>query len=230
MSVGRGVVQWTADIFSMVPHGASVFWSGVALTLCIWQAWVIVGVVRAWQIAPRFAGLASALSLLFTVIMTVWLVFFSFMRWKLMPEEVTRVLDNPKHVILYSIDPRFDRPDFLDSSGQLVKPPESTNDFHNHKILGSVSLDDGQAAAAAAAFRHAMDWPFVMRNMCFDPRHALRIESGGHVFDFMICYECGVSVASRDGVSIVGDGVTSGSPRVLNRILTEAHITLEEKR
>ncbi|WP_137973771.1 hypothetical protein [Pseudomonas sp. F(2018)] len=38
--------------------------------------------------------------------------------------------------------------------------------------------------------------------MCFSPRHGVSIKARGHVYDFVVCYECGSARVSKDSVHL----------------------------
>ena len=60
---------------------------------------------------------------------------------------------------------------------------------------------------------------------CFQPRHALRLQTENAVKDFLICYECRNFQSWVDG-SLVGSGsISNRSEEVLNRVLSECGTT-----
>ena len=123
------------------------------------------------------------------------------------PKAAAQALAHPSQVILYSLEPE-----------PRNQPPE----FSGYRLLGQVELGPQQARQAIAAFRAAAaGWDHVTA-ICFNPRHALRVVSGGKNYDFVLCYEC-------HQMRIIGDGklVTlgaAGSPEVLNNLLRDANI------
>ena len=120
--------------------------------------------------------------------------------------------DSPNKTVLYSLEPE-DRTSTKDKT------------LHNYKILGQTEINLSQTTQVAGIFqKSAEDWNGMMA-MCFNPRHALRITSKGHVYDFLICFECQGLEFYKDDKSIGETGVT-GSPDILNGLLTAAQIPL----
>lgn len=126
--------------------------------------------------------------------------------------EVAGVLDHAKSAVLYSLEP-----------ADIAK--ERDAQIGGFKILGKAVLDEKQTAQAAHEFRAVIiprDNTFAM---CFQPRHALRIESGGHRYDFVLCYECEDLSILKDGVKI-DDFRVKGSPAALNAMLKALNVPL----
>ncbi len=130
---------------------------------------------------------------------------------KLAQAQAAAALNTATSATLYSLEPEK-RPGFLDST------------LYHFVILGSITLNSEQTAAATAVFRSAIaDYQGQPPANCFDPRQALRIKSNGHVFDYLICFQCrGLSVW-MDGKSIAGFPIV-GSSKILNGFLAEAGI------
>jgi hypothetical protein len=133
------------------------------------------------------------------------------------PTEIEAALSAPDGIVLYSLEP-WER---SQAGGEGF--------FHYIKVLGSVKLNSAEAATAVAAFRDAVSswknpgWAAA----CFDPRHALSIQSKGHVYDLLLCYQCSQLEVMRDGQSLVWLGA-AGSPAVLNSLLESEHIPLSK--
>src|ERR1700678_1341246 len=130
-----------------------------------------------------------------------------------LPIDAADALHAPEKVILYSLEPW--------SLG-------TTNNLQGFKILGQATLDGKQAVAAAAAFESALckkerKWEVL----CFDPRHAIRVKSKGHTFDFLLCYTCGYLYIYRDN-NMISELDAKGSPKVLNALLTANNIPLSK--
>lgn len=195
--------------------------------------WGLLGVARVWNDPlARMHGFLSLPPLLF--MLAVACLVFSDFAWlqsgsEKIPNDVLQALHSPVHVILYSIDPApyqviEDLKQKQPASGAPLAKLQAFHDFH---ILGGVNLDGPRASAAAGAFQSAFAPPSRKKEMysCFRPRHGLRVESGGHEYDFLLCYECKSIEVFRDGQGIYGDSVI-GSPEVLNALLAEAKIPL----
>jgi hypothetical protein len=131
-----------------------------------------------------------------------------------LPAEVLRVLQTPSKAIFYSLEP-WERPKAGDKTLQ------------HYKILGQTNLDPKNEQVVAGAFQKAVkDWDGMIA-MCFDPRHALRIVSGGHTYDFLLCYNCHQLYVYKDDKELVGLGA-AGSPKFLNSLLAAANVPLSQ--
>ncbi|HWB61576.1 MAG TPA: hypothetical protein VG733_18985, partial [Chthoniobacteraceae bacterium] len=128
--------------------------------------------------------------------------------------EVLKVMQNAKTATLFSLAP------------DGVQAPAGAEDFHGHAaVLGKMALDAKQSAVAIRAFEDAVvNWQGLKAD-CFEPRHGLRIVSGKHVYDFVLCYACGRLCVYRDKDVILDLGV-KGSPKVLNALLVTKKIPL----
>jgi hypothetical protein len=132
----------------------------------------------------------------------------------LLTGESLHALKYSTNAILFSLDP-------MDRS----LPEDKSSSLDGFKILGQTTLDSAQVRLAAGAFRKAAeDWDKVSAN-CFDPRHALMINFQGHMYDFLLCYQCHSMEVFKDDKSFTSIGVT-GSPKILNDLLTAAHLPL----
>ena len=88
-------------------------------------------------------------------------------------------------ITVHSIDPAM-----IEEEGE----PKSVGTwFHHYGSLGSQQAQEtGELAAVRTAVLQALqsiqwdDEPY----MCFEPRHGLRLEKGGEVLDFLLCFEC----------------------------------------
>lgn len=123
-----------------------------------------------------------------------------------------KALSNPHEIIFYSLEPEGE----TDASQAQI---------HHFKILGEARLNEKQTARATKEFKAAIaGWDgFVAA--CFNPRQALRTAYSGHIYDFLLCYECHQLYVYEDDQLLQGLGAT-GSPEVLNALLTELHIPL----
>ncbi|HWB61577.1 MAG TPA: hypothetical protein VG733_18990 [Chthoniobacteraceae bacterium] len=140
-----------------------------------------------------------------------------------LPPEINQALLGAKSSVLYSLEP-------------MARAKAGDETLQSWKVLGKTTLDERQTARAARAFLAAVipppakpHWPgspvSISFAMCFDPRHALSVESRGHRYDFLLCYECGYLYVYRDGKGIM-ELLARGSPRVLNAMLTASKIPL----
>ncbi|TAL38089.1 MAG: hypothetical protein EPN97_04150 [Alphaproteobacteria bacterium] len=141
--------------------------------------------------------------------------------------ENSHALASAKEVILYSLDPVPPEP-------QQVKSGEMET-FHGWRVLGKAKLTGRHASIATSAFdaalnpeekkSHDSDYEQEFAQCLLEPRHALTFQSEGHIYDFVLCYECGQMVMYRDGKETEYNA-DHGSPQALDNILTEAHIPL----
>ncbi len=112
---------------------------------------------------------------------------------------------NAKTVTIYALEPKT-------SSWQspLIKEIEE-NKFGNLPYapppqyhagilsLGQAQLEGNDIKLAATAYREAVGGAITMCGDCSEPRHAIRAEYQGHVYDYIICYECLFTDVHKDG-------------------------------
>ena len=251
---GSRFVPSIEDLFLWLPYSARAlrYTSTICLIFCF--AWIALGVLKAWK-QPRARGLRfpSIVALLFSLLLMAPLVTGASQTIHNIPDDAWEALRYPSRVILFSLDSEnidFERdlarldsttaqgnpqPDAGTQVAQqptVPAPPKYTDVFEGHGVLGKIPLEGSQAAAAAAEFRHTLIWilpsPVISFSaaMCFNPRHGLRIESRGHEYDFLLCYECRQMDIFRDGKQIAHLFIR-GSPTALNALLTQAHIPIE---
>jgi len=129
-----------------------------------------------------------------------------------LPPEFAQVLASAEKVEIYSLEPWFD---------------EDTKEakWHGVVLLGHATLSGDKARKAATQFNLAVTGWDGATSMCFEPRHGLRVESDGHVYDFVLCYDCNKLEYYRDDKRVAGISA-SGSSKVLNKLLTDAKVTL----
>jgi hypothetical protein len=130
-----------------------------------------------------------------------------------LPEEALQVLRAPSNAVLYSLEPTLGQTQMGDVA------------FHDFKVLGQTNLDLKQAQLAANVFQQVVkNWDGRMAR-CFNPRHALRILSGDHTYDFLLCYSCHQLYVYKDDKLLIALGAT-GSPQFLNELLSAAQVPL----
>lgn len=122
-----------------------------------------------------------------------------------LPADALAALARPERVTLYALEPT--------ASATRTDPT-----LDGLLVLGKADLPPSRTATAIAAFQRAIATPTRDAEACFDPRHALRIVSKGHTFDFLLCFECHALEVYRDGAPYAG-ATASGSPRALNALL-----------
>jgi hypothetical protein len=130
------------------------------------------------------------------------------------PDEALKVLRSHNSATFYSLEP-WERPN----------PEDKT--LHGYKILGKTTLDPKNEQVVEGAFEKAVsNWDGMIAN-CFDPRHALSLSSSGHIYDFLLCYNCHQLYIYKDDKVIASMGA-AGSPKFLNSILAAAHVPVSQ--
>jgi TPR repeat protein len=61
-----------------------------------------------------------------------------------------------------------------------------------------------------------------------NPRHALRVISGGNTYDILICYECGQLELYKNDQRLQFSGSIGGKPETLNRLLQQRGVPLAD--
>jgi hypothetical protein len=85
---------------------------------------------------------------------------------------------------LYSLDP--ERADLIDHS-----PEHLAKLFNGYLILGQALIDHAsERRALVDSLRHGLTDSSRMVELCFDPRHGLRIRKGSQNLDVIICFQC----------------------------------------
>jgi hypothetical protein len=129
-----------------------------------------------------------------------------------LPPDVAKALHSATKVELYSLEPWFDE------SAKESK-------WHDYVLLGHTTLSGDKAKLAVKEFESTIKGPNV--SACFDPRHGLRVESAGHVYDLLLCYECNGLAIYVDDKYLKKYGAM-GSPKVLNKLLSDAKVPLSQ--
>jgi hypothetical protein len=128
-----------------------------------------------------------------------------------LPTELRHALKSATSAELYSLEP--------------LSTHENAPRFHGFEILGRTSLNAVDTRIATAAFTKAIEAGNGNTPDCFDPRHALRIVSGGHPYDFVLCYACDQLDAYKDDKPVASLSA-AGSPKALNKLLEEHHVPI----
>ena len=68
-------------------------------------------------------------------------------------------------------------------------------------VAGKVELQGPEAKSATKAFQDALTGKNGS-SFCFEPHHALRIKSEGHIYDYLLGYTCNGLVVYRDNTEI----------------------------
>jgi hypothetical protein len=139
-----------------------------------------------------------------------------------LPQNAAEALVNTVHLTLYSLSGMIEY-----SLNPASSQDDSDKKLYGWRILGKVELDNAEAKKAAGAFQDAVAGWDGLRARCFEPRHAIRLNSNGHTYDYLLCYTCSQMAVYEDGKPISGVGAM-GSPDVLNSLLTDAHVPLAD--
>lgn len=114
------------------------------------------------------------------------------------PIDAAQALRESRSAVLYSLEP--------------ASPRESPSTaLYRFQILGKTHINGVAYKAAAEEVEAAVSRSNDGIALCFDPRHALRVTSRGHRFEFLLCYACHQMAIYRDGKEIATLGI-AGSP------------------
>jgi hypothetical protein len=136
-------------------------------------------------------------------------------------------------VCLYSLDPT-DR-----SSPGTIDHPSSEDPFiprfHEWLVLGDTLIRDTLPLRQSLEEIDRAYERSTIEFACFQPRHALRIETAGHTHDLVICYECAsaqifVDASLKAGFSFAVEAELPPSPTRMNSLLDAQGVTLAEPR
>lgn len=133
-----------------------------------------------------------------------------------LPADAAEALHRADSAVLYSLEP-------------WDEPVEGRPALHGVHILGQARIEGENYQTAAAAFEKAVttadpDGPVAA---CFDPRHALRVVSGGHEYEFLLCYACAQIRVYRDG-EVVASLRAAGSSKPMNALLAAMKLPLSK--
>lgn len=133
-------------------------------------------------------------------------------RTNALPDDAKKALSSSEQATLFSLEP-------------WQKPDPDTDQLHGYVILGQSALSAAQRRVAVEAFESAIaGWDGLVA-ACLDFRHALRIQYQGHVYEYLLCYECQQMAVYRDSKLLTMVGVT-GSPEQLNQLMTHLQLPL----
>jgi hypothetical protein len=135
-------------------------------------------------------------------------------------QEAANALASATSVTLYSLEPNLH-----------IEPgskQERMEKLQGYLILGKVGLVNSAAKRATKAFQDAVRGWGASVGACFAPHHALSLVSGGHTYDFLLCYQCHGMALVKDGKYLASFGAY-GSPKALNRLLTANRVPLSSE-
>jgi hypothetical protein len=103
-------------------------------------------------------------------------------------------------------------------------------DFHRFKVLGRTMVSDALTRKRLYnALQSGARWNLPFPAMCFNPRHGLRVTTGGNTVDLVICFECS-QVQVWQGNSHVTTFIVGQSPEpVFDQALRDAGVPLAPK-
>ncbi len=128
------------------------------------------------------------------------------------PDEELKILQSPAKATLYSLEPDD-------------QPKKDEEQLCGYKVLGKVEIDGVKEQMATSELQKAVrNWDGLMAS-CFDPREGLEIRTGGHTYDFLICYSCHYLYVYKDSTLLAVVGA-AGSRKILDDILTVFHISV----
>lgn len=108
-------------------------------------------------------------------------------------KEVTSLLDDSRHTDYLLLDPLSQRP-------KEDAPPDMRPKILNWRIEGSAQVSGSALASLRSALSSAIaDGNPLLNAMCFNPRHALRINKPEGDVVIVICFECGKGFVSLGG-------------------------------
>lgn len=136
-------------------------------------------------------------------------------------DELVRAVDHATSIALISLEPGEN--ESRDAAGRCA----------GYCYFGWSALGQTVAApAAAASIRKALTAWIVAPEpaavpLCFNPRHGVRVQSGGHVYDFVVCFECSQAQVFKDSApGLVATIYPAGGPDDWDALLSAAGIPL----
>ncbi|WP_020475660.1 hypothetical protein [Zavarzinella formosa] len=133
---------------------------------------------------------------------------------RLIPEAARKVLEGAETMIVHSLDPSSPAGDI-------------PGNFHDWRVLGSVSVECAATRARIAAEMIAANQASDGGPKCFNATHGIRVASQGQEVDLLACFWCSwLEVIGPDGVWGGMVPVGSGPKRMLDRLLRKAGVPL----
>ena len=135
-----------------------------------------------------------------------------------LPNGTHKILQQSRKITLFSIEP-------MPSFGYGKKP------FHDHEILGQITLTDPKAKAEllASFYDGLVPSEYDALSMgCFNPRHGIRATHNGKTVDLLICFSCRGIVGYLNDKEIIHTFTTNAPHQKFNEILTAANIPISK--
>lgn len=128
-------------------------------------------------------------------------------------EDGRRMLDAASVGTLYSLEPA----PYLEKETEANRPRRDK--LGEFEILGVAEIRGAELELVRSEFLAAARARSErVQNKCdFEPRHGLRIQESGHVYDYLICFQCGDSAWMIDGQR-AWFGAARGEPDKLNAL------------
>ena len=107
----------------------------------------------------------------------------------------------------------------------LTEKPE--NDFHGWEVLGSTKVEDTKdRTKLIAALRKGVNENDGTVAGCFNPRHGIRVTSGGTTTEIVICFECMSAQVYVNGKRQSHFLLTNSPQPTFDAVLKEAGVPL----
>ncbi len=136
--------------------------------------------------------------------------------------ESVNALLNAEKVTLYALEPRT----YYNQSPLLKEVEEKKFDNLPYApppqyiagvlLLGQTELKGKDIEIAAQAYREAVGGAIAMCSDCYAPRHAIRAEYQGHIYDYVICYECFFTNVYKNGEYFLSFGGRMNAERTVS--------------
>jgi hypothetical protein len=130
------------------------------------------------------------------------------------PIDASKALHSAHNAVFYSLEPWSPHPN--------PKPA-----LYGFSILGEKRIDGPSFVAVVKEFEAAVERSDDRMAACFDPRHAIRVTSGKHRYEFLLCYACHQMAVYRDGKRVAMLGA-AGSSKPLNALLAQLNLPLSQ--
>ncbi len=130
-------------------------------------------------------------------------------------DEALKALSEAKTVTAYTL---------IGLSPQSPRGAGYEEKIHGHPIIAEKKLDGNLAQDVTAAFESSIVNQMSL-GACFEPRHALTVNTEKHRFDYLLCFECAGLAIYKDGKYITKLG-THRDYSGLNAFMIKAGLPL----
>lgn len=130
---------------------------------------------------------------------------------------------------LYSLDPTDGSPPGTVGNPSLADP--FIRRFHEWRVLGDTLISNTLPLRQSLEEIDRAYQRSAIASACFQPRHALHIETAGHTHDLVICYECALAQIFVDSslkavISFAVEAELAPSPTRMNSLFEAEGVTL----